>query len=89
MRTVEEAGNEMPLFTYVVAYKGESYIAQTRRSNPKGFPDWMEALPKELRNNINPYGGSFEPMPNRQHVWRKSLTVGDHELTIVAVQTVG
>jgi hypothetical protein len=59
----------MPLYTYVVTYKGENYITQASRSNPKGFPDWLGALPPSLRKLVtDPYRGSFETVPNRRNV---------------------
>ena len=78
----------MPLYTHVIAYKGETYIAQARRSNPKGFPDWIEALPPSLRKKVlDPYHGAFEAVPNRHGVWQRRLTVDGTELIVTVVQT--
>ena len=78
----------MPLYTYVAIYKGVSYIAQRRRSNHQGFGDWIEVLPPALKKKAaqNMYAG-FEPVPNRQHVWRKTTSIDDSELVVIAVQT--
>ena len=79
----------MPLYTYVSTYKGQSHISQSRRSNPKGFPDWAEVLPQEIRAKLNPYDGAFESVPNRLNVWRKTLTIDGSELVVFAIQTDG
>ena len=86
----------MPLYTYVTTYRGGSYVAQGRRSNPSGFADWIRdkpasALP-ELKTSSLTAGilyGEFEAMPNRKNVWRKSVTVEGSELLVIAVQTAG
>jgi hypothetical protein len=78
----------MPLYTYVAIYKGTSYTVQRRRSNYQGFGDWIEALPPELKKKAarNMYSG-FEPIPDRQHVWRRTQTIDDSELVVIAIQT--
>ena len=78
----------MPLYTYVVTYRGESFTTQARRSNPKGFLDWLEALPPTLRKLVtDPYRGSFEAVPNQQNVWRNKFRVDGNDLNVVIVQT--
>ncbi len=87
----------MPLYTYVTTYKGSTHIAQGRHSNFKGFATWIANLPANalpeltpaLRKEIDPYRGDFEPVPNQEKVWRKSLTIGDGELIVIAVETKG
>jgi hypothetical protein len=78
----------MPRYTYVATYRGMSYIAQRRRSNFQGFGDWIEELPPMLRKKATKkmFAG-FEPVPNRQNVWRKTLMIDDGELVVIAVQT--
>ena len=78
----------MPLYTYVAIYKGTSYIAQRRRSNYQGFGDWIEALPPALKKKAaqKMYAG-FEPVPDRQRVWRRSQIIDDSELVVIAIQT--
>ncbi|QOZ29846.1 hypothetical protein [Bradyrhizobium sp. CCBAU 51753] len=78
----------MPLYTYVAVYKDSSYIAQKRRSNYQGFSDWIEALPAGLQKKAAPsmYAG-FEPVPNRKNVWRRTQTIDDSELVVIAIQT--
>jgi hypothetical protein len=87
----------MPLYTYVTTYKGATYVAQGRHSNFKGFATWIADIPDKalpeltpaLRKQLNPYQGDFDPLPNQERVWRKSLMVGGSELTVVAVETKG
>ena len=80
----------MPLYTYLAIYKETSYIAQRRRSNHQGSGDWIEALPAALKKKAaqNMYAG-FEPIPNRQNVWRRTQTIDDSELVVIAIQTDG
>ena len=63
----------MPLFTYLVSYKGDTYVTQARRSNFRGFGDWASIPPKELpqltpklRKELGQgrYGG-FDEVPNQ------------------------
>ncbi len=82
----------MPLYTYIVTYRSRSHVAQTRRSNFKGFIDWTEVVPdlgpnrkQELSDGA--YRAEFEAVPNRRHVWRASLSLGGHDLTVHVVQT--
>jgi hypothetical protein len=86
----------MPLYTYVTCYRGATYIAQKRRSNFKGWPDWAtdlpdDAFPPALRQELSHkvYEGSFDAVPNRMRVWRKALILSGSELVVVAIETVG
>jgi hypothetical protein len=87
----------MPLYTYVTAYKGATYVAQGRHSNFKGFVStWAAGIPKDvlpgltsdLRKELSDksYQGTFEEVPNRRHVWRKSLTIGGSDFVVIAIQ---
>src|SRR5580765_2719304 len=89
----------MPLYTYVVTYRGDSYVARASHSNFKGFvSEWAEELPKSALPALTPalrrelsiaaYAGTFTPIPNRKHVWKKVLTLGGHDLVVYAIQTV-
>jgi hypothetical protein len=86
----------MPLYTYVLGFRGSLYTAQGRHSNFKGFvsswstnipdgalPGLTAALKKELQAN----SGVWEEVPNRTHVWRKTVKVGSEDLVVFAVQT--
>jgi hypothetical protein len=88
----------MPLFTYVVTFKGASHVAQGSHSNFTGFvstwaagipegalPGLTPALRKELANKA--YQGTFAPIPNVKHVWHKVIEVGGSPVSVVAVQT--
>ena len=81
----------MPFYTYIVSYKGQTYVSQARHSNFRGWIEWADiptlnpALQRELGEKA--YRGEFSEVPNRKHVWRKSLEVGGSELVVFAVQT--
>ena len=88
----------MPLFTYIVSYKGESYVAQGSHSNFTGFAmTWASKIPATELPTITPalrkelvgkaYGGTFVAVGNVKNVWRKSLELGNSELVVHAVQT--
>lgn len=74
----------MPRYTYVTSYKGATYVAQGTHSNFKGFATWINDLPAkalpgltpEIRKELNPYRGDYEPVPNCEHVWRKTYVIG-------------
>jgi hypothetical protein len=83
----------MPLYTYVVSYRGATYVSQARRSNFQGSGDWATELPKDalppaLRKEVlsKMYGG-FEAIPNCIHAWKKRFTVDGTEFVVIAVQT--
>jgi hypothetical protein len=88
----------MPLYTYIVSYKGDTYVSQGSHSNYRGFistwcsnipagalPSLTSLLHKELASKA--YRGEFAPVANIKHAWRKSIDVGGSECTVVAVQT--
>ncbi len=88
----------MPLYTYIVSFKGSTYAAQSSHSNFRGFvSSWSRDLPenavpglsqllkKELSQKA--YCGTFEEVPNRKHVWRKSIDLGGDEFVVYAIQT--
>jgi hypothetical protein len=88
----------MPLYTYIVSYKGATYVAQGSHSNHQGFisswcsnipagalPALTPALQKELATKA--YRSEFLPVSNVRHAWRKAIDIGGSECTVVAVQT--
>lgn len=88
----------MPLYTYIVSYKGASRVTQGSHSNFKGFiSSWCSNIPVGVLPALTPvlhkeltskaYGGDFLAVPNIKNVWRKSIEVGGSELTVIAVQT--
>jgi hypothetical protein len=88
----------MPLYTYILVYKGQSYVAQGRHSNFRGFvSSWTSELPSNALPGLTPnlqkelgekaYRGAFDEVSNRKHVWTKAIEVGDSEFRVYAVQT--
>jgi hypothetical protein len=88
----------VPLYTYILTFKGSSYVTQDRRSNLRGFfshlvddlpasalPEMNSTLRKELMQKTSL--ASFSEVPNRKHVWRNSLEIGGSEFLIYAIQT--
>ncbi|MRW89023.1 hypothetical protein GJ699_03405 [Duganella sp. FT80W] len=88
----------MPLYTYIVSYKGASRVTQGTHSNFKGFiSSWCSNIPVGALPGLTPplykelvskaYRGDFIAVENIKHVWRKCIEVGDSEFTVVAIQT--
>jgi hypothetical protein len=88
----------VPLYTYVVIYKGDHFVAQAKHSNFLGFvSSWTSELPAgampsltgDLRKELahKAYRGEFGAVPNRRLVWRKIIDLGGSNFTIYAVQT--
>jgi hypothetical protein len=88
----------MPLYTYIVTYRGASYVAQAKHSNFRGFvSSWTTDLPKDALPQPTPdlrdalfkkaRHGEFAAVPNRTHVWKKTLELGGDDFVIHAVQT--
>jgi len=87
----------MPLYTYVVAFKGQTFATQGTYSNFKGFvtawadlpagalPSLTPRLKKELAQKA--YRSDFLEVPNRKHLWRKSIDLSGEEFVVYAVQT--
>ena len=88
----------MPLYTYVVTYRGSCHVAQGSHSNFKGFiSTWCSNIPASALPALTPalhkelvakaYSGEFVAISNAKNAWRKSIPLGGSECTIVAVQT--
>ena len=88
----------MPLYTYIVTFKGTSYVTQAKHSNFRGFvTSWTSELPPNTLKGLTPdlkkeltqqaYRGEFNEVPNRKHVWKKSIDLDGEEFTVFAVQT--
>jgi hypothetical protein len=88
----------MPLYTYILGFKGSLYAAQGRHSNFKGFvSSWSESFPSGALPSLTPalkkelaekaYSGQFEEVPNRTHVWRKTIALSGDDFVVYAVQT--
>jgi len=88
----------MPLYTYIVSFKGATHAAQGSYSNFKGFvSSWSGDVPDGALPGLTPalkqeqakkaYRGDFVEVPNRKHVWRKSIDLNGDEFIVYAVQT--
>ncbi|WP_123585007.1 hypothetical protein [Pseudomonas brassicacearum] len=88
----------MPLYTYIVAFKGSTYAAQGSYSNFKGFvSSWSGNLPPNALSGLTPalkselsqkaYRGEFSEVQNRKHVWKKTIDLSGEEFVVYAVQT--
>ena len=88
----------MPLFTYIVSYKGANHVAQGSHSNFTGFAmTWAANIPTSALSTVTPalrkelerkaYQGTFVAVENTKHVWRKAMELGTSELVVYAVQT--
>lgn len=87
----------MPLYTYVAAFKGDTYATQGSYSNFKGFvaawsdlpPNALPALTATLRKELahKAYRGEFLEVPNKKHLWRKSIDLNGDEFIVYAIQT--
>jgi len=88
----------MPLYTYIVTYKGASRVTQGSHSNFKGFINtWCSNIPAGSLPALTPslhkeltakaYGGDFSAVANIKNVWQKSIDVGGSEFIVIAVQT--
>jgi hypothetical protein len=88
----------MPLYTYVVSFKGSLHINQGSHSNYKGFvstwcsniptgalPGLTSVLQRELVGKA--YRDEFLPVLNAKNIWEKTIEIGGSELVVVAVQT--
>lgn len=88
----------MPLYTYIVTYKGSTHVTQGTHSNYRGFiSTWCSNIPESALPALTPalhkelaskaYRGEFTPVSNIKHAWRKAIDVGGSECTVVVVQT--
>ncbi len=87
----------MPLYTYVLTFRGASHVAQGRHSNFRGFTtSWVDEVPAnalpgfgQLRSELSRKAaiGGFDEVPNRLHVWRKTVDLDGDPFVVIAVQT--
>jgi hypothetical protein len=88
----------MPLYTYVLSYKGGTHVAQGSHSNFKGFiSTWCSNLPANALPALTPtlhrklvekaYTGEFAPVANLSNTWQKSIDVDGSDFVVIAVQT--
>ncbi|NJL79789.1 MAG: hypothetical protein HC836_11165 [Richelia sp. RM2_1_2] len=88
----------MPLYTYIVTYRGDTYITQDKKSNFKGFvSSWTSEIPPGVLTSLTPnllkelqklaYSSDFTPISGRTNVWRKTILLNDDQFVVIAVQT--
>lgn len=87
----------MPLYTYVIAFKGETFVAQGSYSNFRGFVSAWADLPTGVISSLTPalknelakkaYQSDFLEVPNRRHLWRKAIDLSGEEFVVYAIQT--
>lgn len=87
----------MPLYTYVATYKGESFVAQGQHSNYVGFASTWAALPAAALAGLpqvarkalarDAYRTDFSAVPNRTHVWTKTMQIDEFPMVVYAIQT--
>jgi hypothetical protein len=88
----------MPLYTYIVSFKGSTYVAQGSYSNFKGsVSSWSGGLPENALPGLTPslrkelsqkaYYGEFAEIPNRKHVWCKTIDLNGERFVVYAIQT--
>ena len=88
----------MPLYTYIVSYKGSTHVAQGSHSNFKGFiSTWCSNIPTGALPALTPvphrelaakaYKEEFIAVPNIKNSWRRSMDIGGSECLVIAVQT--
>jgi hypothetical protein len=86
----------MPLYTYVVSYRGATYAEQTRASNFKGFAGGvvgsipasaLPTLPATLRNEMlqSAMRCEWREVPNRSGLWRAAFDLAGDAFVIYAV----
>lgn len=81
----------MPLYTFVMTFKGTTKVAQYRRSNYTGFvlTPIAEAFP-----HLEPAFGDLmrmrpAPVPNTQRVWTCATNMSGEAFTLHVVETRG
>jgi len=88
----------MPFYTYVVSYRGATYVDQVRSSNIKGHgPGFVGAMlakpeahfsPKMINETVGKaYYTEWTPVPNRINLWRASFDLEGSEFLIHVIQT--
>ena len=79
----------MPLYTFVMSYKGSTKVFQHRRSNYRGFllEPIGTAFPELKAQFESLMRMAPEPVPNTERVWRASMAVLDGEFTLHVIET--
>ncbi len=77
----------MPLYTYVMSWKGRTRTLQVRRSN---FTGWTAEIIREAFPDIPASDRLYlrpEPVPNTERVWQASSSVAGSDLLMHIIQT--
>jgi hypothetical protein len=88
----------MPLYTYILSYKGQSHVSQGSHSNFRGFVSaWCTDVPANAIPALTPvlrkelsgkaFHGDFLPLASLHNVWQKAIEIGGSECILVAIQT--
>ncbi len=87
----------MPLYTYVIVYKDETYVSQLSRSNFKGFVgELINSIPasafggidSRTRAEITKVCYGLNAKSNQANVWEASGEVLGNIVRVFAVETV-
>jgi hypothetical protein len=81
----------VPLFTFVMSYKGATKVYQHRRSNYRGF--LLEPIGAAFPELSAQFGDLVrmapEPVPTVERTWRASMRVHGQEFTLHVIETRG
>lgn len=88
----------MPLYTYIVCYRGSTAAEQGSYSNYKGFAaQVLGAIPQKALPDITPklrqeflgkvYRCDWLAVLNRKNLWRASFELDGSDLVVYVVQT--
>lgn len=85
------AKGAMPLFTYVMSYRGETKVSQHKLSNYTGF---LLTPISAVFPNLKPAFGELmrmrpEPIPGVERAWACSLQISEDVFTLHVVETRG
>jgi hypothetical protein len=85
----------MPLYTYIISYKGNSHVLQQQKgSNFQGNWSWISEIPEAIfpRSKSNDLAtkimrSQFAQVLNRKNVWSKAVEIDGEQFTVFAIQT--
>jgi hypothetical protein len=83
------AGGHVPLFTFVMSYKGATKVYQHRKSNYRGF--LLEPIGAAFPELKGQFGDLMrmapKPVPNIERTWCASMQVQGDEFTLHVIET--
>jgi len=81
----------MPLYTFVMTYKGSTKVSQHRRSNYRGF--LLEPIGAAFPELKAQFGDLMrmapEAVPNTERTWRAAIAVLGEQFTLHVIETKG